>query len=97
MKPIAKVVAWVLVLASVFFMFTNMASAKDRPFIEGLKEGYDSVDPICEDHWFKRCPTDGSAPYWSWKRKPQPPIIEDIVVPTTKGTVITVEDDSVDG
>ena len=115
MKKIAKTLAWVIVLCLVVLMCSNCAAYstdktsvnKDGHFVEGFKEGYQSIDPICEDHWLKRCPEDGSEPYWSWKNKPEKPKaisqdyldmmidsmeVKDYVIPTTHGKDIKVEE-----
>ena len=91
-KTNRKYILTLLVVAFVVSFFTGCAHRSNEPtavdkdgnFVSGFKEGYASIDPICEDHWFKRCPEDGSDPYWSWKDKPEPKIIEEKVIPSTQ-------------
>ena len=94
----------IIVLAVVLNIFSGCASRSTKPtavnkdgnFVSGFKEGYASIDPICEDHWFKRCPEDGSDPYWSGQKKPQP-VIKDSVIPSTQDKETGEEEEGSNG
>ena len=72
-QSVSRFVKYMIIALSIFFILTLFTGcAATNTFSEGFNEGRESVDPLCEDNYMKRCPEDGSDPYFTFWFKSKP-------------------------